>query len=194
LPPSSVHVSRRQLHGLRQSCRGDSEKMRLGRQYSDPRRAGKPGRQPVDRGRTPPRCSGRYWLPTRAVVSLATSWVSCPAGAGGERFGLSEALLGIVAALAADAPEITASITALKSAREGDCAGVVIAQMFQPGSPSRTRSCCRRLHRPPSRVVLLGGPCLWVAVLCMPQSRRAESSGEPWRRPRSDHPYLVVLA
>jgi len=43
-----------------------------------------------------------------AIVSLATSWVLVTRlERVGERFGLSEALLGIVAALAADAPEIT---------------------------------------------------------------------------------------
>ena len=48
-----------------------------------------------------------------AMVSLATSWVLVSRlERVGERFGLSEALLGLVAALAADAPEITASVTA----------------------------------------------------------------------------------
>ena len=49
-----------------------------------------------------------------AVVSLGTSWVLVSRlERVGERLGLSEALLGLLAALAADAPEITASVTAL---------------------------------------------------------------------------------
>ena len=45
-----------------------------------------------------------------ALVSLATSWVLVSRlERVGERLGLSEALLGIVAALAADAPEVTAA-------------------------------------------------------------------------------------
>ncbi|TMC01852.1 MAG: hypothetical protein E6J41_31855 [Chloroflexi bacterium] len=48
-----------------------------------------------------------------ALVSLASSWllVSRPERIG-DRLGISEALLGLVAALAADAPEVTAAITA----------------------------------------------------------------------------------
>jgi cation:H+ antiporter len=62
-----------------------------------------------------------------AVVSLAMSWVlASRLERVGERFGLSEALLGMVAALAADAPEITASITALDHNERAVGAGVVI--------------------------------------------------------------------
>src|ERR1700744_2050693 len=62
-----------------------------------------------------------------AAVSLATSWVLVSRlERVGERFGLSEALLGIVAALAADAPEITASISALSQHQRAIGAGVVI--------------------------------------------------------------------
>ncbi|HXZ71964.1 MAG TPA: hypothetical protein VEH31_14015, partial [Streptosporangiaceae bacterium] len=46
-----------------------------------------------------------------ATVSLATSYVLVTRLERiGERLGLSEALLGMVAALAADAPEITAAV------------------------------------------------------------------------------------
>ena len=49
-----------------------------------------------------------------ALVSLATSWLLVTRlERVGERLGFSEALLGLVAALAADAPEITSSVTAL---------------------------------------------------------------------------------
>ena len=44
----------------------------------------------------------------------------------GERIGLSEALLGVLAALAADAPEITSSVTALSHHQRSIGAGVVI--------------------------------------------------------------------
>jgi cation:H+ antiporter len=62
-----------------------------------------------------------------AFVSLATSWVLVSRlERVGERFGLTEALLGMVAALAADAPEITASITALLHHQPTVGAGVVL--------------------------------------------------------------------
>ena len=62
-----------------------------------------------------------------AIVSLATSWVLVSRlERVGERFGLSEALLGMVAALAADAPEITASVTALAHHQATVGAGVVL--------------------------------------------------------------------
>ena len=62
-----------------------------------------------------------------AAVSLATSWVLVSRlERVGERFGLTEALLGMVAALAADAPEITASITALVHHQPTVGAGVVL--------------------------------------------------------------------
>jgi cation:H+ antiporter len=62
-----------------------------------------------------------------AAVSLATSWVLVSRlERVGERFGLTEALLGMVAALAADAPEITASITALAHHQPTIGAGVVL--------------------------------------------------------------------
>jgi cation:H+ antiporter len=62
-----------------------------------------------------------------AIVSLATSWVLVSRlERVGERLGLSEALLGMVAALAADAPEVTASITALVHHQATVGAGVVL--------------------------------------------------------------------
>ena len=62
-----------------------------------------------------------------AIVSLVTSWVLVSRlERVGERFGLTEALLGMVAALAADAPEITASITALLHHQPTVGAGVVL--------------------------------------------------------------------
>jgi len=52
------------------------------------------------------------------TVSLAASWLLVSRLERlGERAGLSEAWLGLVAALAADAPEITSAVTALAGVR-----------------------------------------------------------------------------
>jgi cation:H+ antiporter len=62
-----------------------------------------------------------------AVISVATSWVLVARlERVGARLGLSEALLGMLAALAADAPEITSAITALVRHDQRVGAGVVI--------------------------------------------------------------------
>jgi cation:H+ antiporter len=62
-----------------------------------------------------------------AAVSLATSWLLVSRLERiGARLGLSEALLGLLAALAADAPEITATVTALVGHHTRIGAGVAI--------------------------------------------------------------------
>ncbi|HET8979171.1 MAG TPA: hypothetical protein VFN87_13500 [Solirubrobacteraceae bacterium] len=62
-----------------------------------------------------------------AGISLATSWLLVSRlERVGARLGLSEALLGMVAALAADAPEITSAVTALAGHHARIGAGVVI--------------------------------------------------------------------
>ena len=62
-----------------------------------------------------------------AAVSLSTSWVLVSRlERVGARLGFSEALLGMLAALAADAPEITAAVTALVGHQARIGAGVVI--------------------------------------------------------------------
>ncbi len=62
-----------------------------------------------------------------AIASLGTSWVLVSRlERVGERLGLSEALLGMLAALAADSPEITAAITALVHHQATVGAGVVL--------------------------------------------------------------------
>jgi len=62
-----------------------------------------------------------------AAVSLATSWLLVSRlERVGERLGLSEALLGMVAALAADAPEVTAAVSATAAGQQRLGAGVVI--------------------------------------------------------------------
>src|SRR5215472_1810886 len=62
-----------------------------------------------------------------AGVSLGTSYILVTRLERiGERLGLSEALLGVVAALAADAPEITSAVAALTSGQGKIGAGVII--------------------------------------------------------------------
>jgi cation:H+ antiporter len=105
-----------------------------------------------------------------AVVSLATSWVLVSRlERVGERLGLSEALLGVVAAVAADAPEITASITALAHHQATIGAGVVLgsnvfnlAALLGLGAVVAGRI---RLHR--KVVVLSGTVAMLVAVTCL---------------------------
>jgi len=87
----------------------------------------------------------------------------------GERLGMTEALLGVVAALAADAPEITASITALTHHQQAVGAGVVIgsnvfnlAALLGLGAVVAGRIV---LHR---KVVLFGGAvALYVSLICL---------------------------
>ena len=62
-----------------------------------------------------------------AGVALSASWVMVSRlERVGERLGLSEAFLGVVAALAADAPEITAAATALARHQPAVGVGVVL--------------------------------------------------------------------
>jgi len=105
-----------------------------------------------------------------AVVSLATSWLLVSRlERVGERLGLSEALLGIVAALAADAPEVTAAVSAMASGEQRLGAGVVIgsnvfnlAALLGLGAVVAGRI---GLHR---KVVLLGGTAaMGVAGVCL---------------------------
>lgn len=105
-----------------------------------------------------------------ALVSLATSWVLVTRLARiGERFGLSESILGMVAALAADTPEITASVTALAHHQRTIGAGVILgsnlfnlAALLGLGAVVAGRI---DLHR---KVVLLGGAVgLWMAAVCL---------------------------
>jgi cation:H+ antiporter len=105
-----------------------------------------------------------------AVVSLATSWLLVSRlERVGERLGLSEALLGLVAALAADAPEVTAAVTAVASHQQRVGAGVVIgsnvfnlAALLGLGAVVAGRV---SLHR---KVVVLGGTvAIGVAGVCL---------------------------
>jgi cation:H+ antiporter len=104
------------------------------------------------------------------AVSLGGSWLLVSRLERlGERIGLSEGLLGLVAALAADAPEITSAVTALSHGQESVGAGVVIgsnvfnlAALLGLGAVVAGRIA---LHR---RVVWLSGTvAVWVAAWCL---------------------------
>ncbi|HEY7947005.1 MAG TPA: hypothetical protein VID75_04975, partial [Acidimicrobiales bacterium] len=105
-----------------------------------------------------------------AVVSLATSWVLVTRLERlGERLGLSEALLGLVAALAADAPEITSAVTAVAHHERAVSSGVVIgSNVFNLAALLGLGAIVARrigLHR---KVVLLGGAVAsWVALVSL---------------------------
>ena len=105
-----------------------------------------------------------------AVVSLAMSWLLVSRlERVGERLGLSEALLGLLAALAADTPEITASVMAISHNQRTIGAGVVIgsnvfnlAALLGLGAVVAGRV---GLHR---KVVALGSAvAMWVAIACL---------------------------
>jgi cation:H+ antiporter len=104
------------------------------------------------------------------AVSLAASWQLVQRLERlGERAGFSEALLGLVAALAADAPEITSAATALAHGQASVGAGVVVgSNVFNLAALLGLAAVVAGrvgFHR---RVVLLGGiPGVWVAVLCL---------------------------
>ena len=104
------------------------------------------------------------------AVSLLASWLLVSRLERiGARLGLSEALLGVVAALAADAPEITSAVAALSSHQQRIGAGVVLgsnvfnlAALLGLGAVVAGRI---GLHR---RVVVLSGSvAMWVAVICV---------------------------
>ncbi len=110
-----------------------------------------------------------------AAVSLATSWILVTRlERVGERLGLSEALLGMVAALAADAPEITSAISAMAQHQRTIGAGVVVgSNVFNLAALlglGAVVSGFIALHR---RVVVLGGAvATWVALCCVAASTR----------------------
>ena len=87
----------------------------------------------------------------------------------GERLGVSEAVLGLIAALAADAPEVTSAITALTHHEARVGAGVVLgsnvfnlAALLGLGAVTAGRIA---LHR---RVVALDGAVgVWIASACL---------------------------
>ena len=104
------------------------------------------------------------------VASLAASWLLVSRLERlGERAGFSEAWLGLVAALAADAPEITSAVTALTRGQASVGAGVVIgSNVFNLAALLGLAAVVAGwigFHR---RVVLLAGvPAVWVAAVCL---------------------------
>ena len=104
------------------------------------------------------------------TVSLAASWLLVSRLERlAERAGFSEAWLGLVAALAADAPEITSAVTALARGQASVGAGVVIgSNVFNLAALLGLAALVAgriAFHR---RVVLLGGvPGIWVAAVCL---------------------------
>ena len=104
------------------------------------------------------------------VVSLAASWLLVSRLERlGERAGFSEAWLGLVAALAADAPEITSAVTALSRGQASVGAGVVLgSNVFNLAALLGLAAVVAGwigFHR---RVVVLAGvPAVWVAVVCL---------------------------
>src|SRR5450631_4087377 len=105
-----------------------------------------------------------------AAVSLATSWLLVSRLERiGARLGLSEALLGMLAALAADAHEITASATALAGHHARIGAGVVIgSNVFNLAALLGLGAVVAgeiTLHR---RVIILEGTvAVLIAVVCL---------------------------
>jgi cation:H+ antiporter len=105
-----------------------------------------------------------------AAISLATSWLLVSRLERiGARLGLSEALLGLLAALAADAPEITAAVTALAHHDGRVGAGVVIgSNVFNLAALLGLSAIVAgriALHR---RVIELSGAvALWVALVTL---------------------------
>jgi cation:H+ antiporter len=105
-----------------------------------------------------------------ALVSLATSWLLVSRlERVGERLGLTEALLGIVAALTADAPEVTAAISAMAGHEQRLGAGVVLgSNVFNLAALLGLSAVVAGrigLHR---KVVVLGGTvAMVVAGVCL---------------------------
>jgi cation:H+ antiporter len=132
-----------------------------------------------------------------AIVSLATSWLLVTRlERVGERFGFSEALLGIVAALAANAPEITSSITALSQHQRTIGAGVVIgSNVFNLAALLGVAVIVSGFVALNRRVVILGGAvAMWVAFCCIATVTGATSTFEGLALAAFVFaPYLVVL-
>jgi len=105
-----------------------------------------------------------------AAVSLGTSWfLVSRLERIGERLGSSEALLGLLAALAANTPEITSSVTALAHHQRDVGAGVIIgSNVFNLAALLGIGAIVARridLHR--RVVVLAGSVAMWMAVVCL---------------------------
>lgn len=105
-----------------------------------------------------------------AGVSLSTSWlVVSRIERVGARVGATEALLGVVAALAGDAPEITSAVTALLDHRAAVAAGVAIgSNVFNLAALLGLGAVVAggiALHR--RAVALQGAVAVWIAAACV---------------------------
>lgn len=115
-----------------------------------------------------------------AAFSLCASWVLVTRlERVGARLGLTEALLGMLAAVAADAPEITAATTALIGHRAQVGAGVVIgSNVFNLAALLGLAAVLAgriALHR---RVIEMeAAVALWVAAICLAVVTEAISAG-----------------
>src|ERR1700758_206230 len=104
------------------------------------------------------------------AVSLAGSWLLVSRLERlADRAGFSEAWLGLVAALAADAPEITSAVTALSRGQASVGAGVIVgSNVFNLAALLGLAAVVAGwvgFHR---RVVALaGGPAVWIAGTCL---------------------------
>jgi cation:H+ antiporter len=114
----------------------------------------------------------------------------------GERLGLSEGLLGVLAALAGDAPEITSAVTALALGQAQVGAGVVIgSNVFNLAALLGLGAVVAghiALHR---KVILLGGVVgAWVAAVCLAVVLRLIPAGAALAAVLAAVvPYLIVL-
>ena len=104
------------------------------------------------------------------AFSLAASWVLVTRiERVGARLDASEALLGLVAALAADTPEIASAVTALAHGQQSVGAGVVVgSNVFNLAALLGLGAVVAggiALHR--RVVVLAGGIAVWVALACV---------------------------
>jgi cation:H+ antiporter len=105
-----------------------------------------------------------------AAISLGASWrLVTSLERVGARLRLSEALLGMLAALAADAPEITAAVTALVRHDQGVGAGVVIgSNVFNLAALIGLAALVAgsiALH--PRVIELAGAVALWIACVSL---------------------------
>ena len=88
----------------------------------------------------------------------------------GERLGVSEALLGLLAALAADGPEITSSVTAIAGGHPAVGIGVTLLQkqhQLVPGTLA-PRPCARRGASPTQRAEVTHPPVALFANRAVP--------------------------
>jgi cation:H+ antiporter len=105
-----------------------------------------------------------------ALVSLSTSWVVVSRiERVGARMGATEALLGVVAALAGDAPEITSAVSALIDHQGAVAAGVAIgSNVFNLAALLGLGAVVAggiSLHR--RAVALQGAIAIWIALACV---------------------------